>query len=241
MKCLGGDRSKIATPNIDKLAAGGMIFTEAHSSSAVCTPTRYGILTGRYNWRSRLQHGVLQNGSPPLIAADRLTLPKLLKQQGYQTAGMGKWHLGLDAPVVENRVLIDQPIRDGPTTRGFDYFFCCDFRFFSPFLFIENDRFTGEQLLRETRMGFKFGAGTSLKPDAFAHILPTVCDDAIERLTWMAGHNKPFFLYLAPCVPHDPFVPTAAWKGKSGPGVYADYVMETDAENGRLLNALDKT
>jgi hypothetical protein len=95
VKCLGGDRSKIATPNIDKLAAGGMIFTEAHSSSAVCTPTRYGILTGRYNWR-RLKAGVLNGYSAPLIAEDRLTVPAFLKQHGYATACIGKWHLGMD-------------------------------------------------------------------------------------------------------------------------------------------------
>lgn len=92
--CLGGERSKIATPNMDRLAAAGMIFTEAHSSSAVCTPTRYGILTGRYNWRTRLQRGVLSGYSEPLIAADRLTVPALLKQHGYTTVCIGKWHLG---------------------------------------------------------------------------------------------------------------------------------------------------
>ena len=87
--CLGGERSKIATPNMDRLAAQGMIFTDAHSSSSVCTPTRYGILTGRYNWRSRLQSGVLNGYVEPLIAADRLTVPGLLKRNGYQTAIIG--------------------------------------------------------------------------------------------------------------------------------------------------------
>jgi arylsulfatase A-like enzyme len=106
---------------------------------------------------------------------------------------------------------------------------------------MENDRFTGQQLLKETRVGFKYGKGTSLKLDAFAHILPTVCDKAIEHLETLAGADKPFFIYLAPCAPHDPYVPTAAWKGKSGLGAYADYVMETDAEIGRFLAALDKT
>src|SRR5437660_2610396 len=87
---------KIATPNMDRLAAAGMIFTDAHSSSSVCSPTRYGILTGRYNWRSRLKSGVLGGLSPPLIEPGRLTVPAFLKQHGYRTACIGKWHLGMD-------------------------------------------------------------------------------------------------------------------------------------------------
>jgi len=241
--CLNPEHGGIPTPNLDRLAAQGMVFTEAHGSAAVCTPSRYGLLTGRYNWRSRLQQGVLDNGekSTALIAPDRLTLPKLLQQQGYRTAGFGKWHLGLTAPIRDGRFQVAEPLRDGPVTRGFDYFFGNDFRFFAPFLFIENDRFVGEPLLEETRPGFKFGTGTSLTPDDFAHILPTVTDKAIAKLRALAEDGRPFFVYFAPCAPHDPFVPTAAWKGRSGLGLYADYVMETDAEIGRLLAAFDQT
>ena len=139
VKCLGTDRCKIATPNIDRLAAGGMIFTEAHSSSSVCTPTRYGVLTGRYNWRTKLQSGVLFGYSPPLIDKARLTVPALLKQKGYVTACIGKWHLGME---------IDQnnpqaAIGEGPTMRGFDSFFGISASLdMPPFAFIENTRFT---------------------------------------------------------------------------------------------------
>ena len=118
VKCLGGDRSKIATPNLDRLAGGGMIFTEAHSSSAVCTPTRYGILTGRYNWRSTLQKGVIYSYAPPLIDKHRLTVAGLLKQNGYSTACIGKWHVGMTVDKTDHHA----PIKDGPTTRGFDYY-----------------------------------------------------------------------------------------------------------------------
>lgn len=241
VQCLNPLRGKIKTPNLDKLAAQSMVFTDAHGGSSVCSPTRYGVLTGRYAWRSRLQKGVLQNESAPLIAPDRLTVPKLLKLHGYQTAGFGKWHLGMDVALRGDEILIDQPIQNGPATRGFDSYFCTDFRFFAPFMFIENDRFVGKPLFNRTKLGAKYGSGTTLKPDDFSHILPTVCDRAVAKLGEFAKSTQPFFIYLAPCAPHDPYVPTDAWKGKSGLGTYADYVMETDAEIGRVLEALDKT
>jgi len=241
VQALNPQRGKIKTPHLDKFASQSLVFTEAHSGSSVCTPTRYGVLTGRYAWRTRLQKGILQNDGPPLIAGDRLTVAKLLKSQGYQTAGFGKWHLGRDLPVQDGHVLIEQPIGNGPVTRGFDSFFCSDLRFFAPFMFVENDRFIGPPLLNYTKMGAKYGSGTSLKQDDFAHILPTVFDRAIAKLDAFANGKQPFFIYLAPCAPHDPFVPTAEWKGKSGLGDYADYVMETDAEIGRFLKALDQT
>ena len=241
VQSLNPARGKIPTPNLDRLATQSMVFTDAHGGSSVCSPTRYGVLTGRYAWRTSLQKGVLQNESSPLIAPDRLTVPKLLKAHGYQTAGFGKWHLGGDLPLNGEEILIDQPIRNGPVTRGFDSYFCTDFRFFAPFMFIENDRFIGQPLFNRTKLGAKYGAGTSLKPDDFSHILPTVCDRAVAKLSEYSKSTQPFFIYLAPCAPHDPYVPTAAWKGKSGLGTYADYVMETDAEIGRVLEALEKS
>jgi arylsulfatase A-like enzyme len=147
VQCLNPKRGKIPTPNMDKLAGQGMVFTDAHGSSSVCTPSRYSILTGRYNWRSRLQKGILHIDGTPLIAADRLTLPAMLKVQGYQTAGMGKWHLGMDLPLKGDDLQIDQPILNGPVTQGFDYYFCSDYRFFAPFMFVENDRFVCQPLL----------------------------------------------------------------------------------------------
>ena len=238
--CLNPQRGKIKTPHLDRLAAQSMVFTDAHAASSVCSPTRYGVLTGRYAWRTRLQKGVLLNESPPLIAPDRLTVPKLLKRHGYRTAGFGKWHLGLDAPLRGGDILVDQPIRNGPVTRGFDSYFCSDFRLFAPFMFVEGDRFAGQPLINRTKVGVKNDGGPALKPDDFSHILPTVCDRAVAKLGEFATENQPFFLYLAPGAPHDPYAPTEAWKGKSGLGSYADYVMETDAEIGRVLEALEK-
>ncbi len=151
--------SKIPTPHLDKLASEGIRFTDAHSPSAVCTPTRYGILTGRYCWRSRLKRSVLWPWDKPLIEADRLTVGKLLKTHGYDTACIGKWHLGWDWPTTDGKepvgigktnvknsganVDFEKPIANGPTTRGFDYYFGTAVPNFPPYCFIENDRTVG--------------------------------------------------------------------------------------------------
>ena len=233
VKCLGGERSKIATPNIDRLAAGGMIFTDAHSSSAVCTPTRYGILTGRYNWRTHLQSGVLNGYSAPLIDKDRLTVPAFLQQHGYATACIGKWHLGMAISEKDPMALIG----DGPTTRGFDsYFGISSSLDMPPFAFIENDRFTEaptaqKQWLRKGAAAPGFEA---------ADVLPTLARKAAEYITTRSKEPSPFFLYLPLASPHTPILPTKEWQGKSGLSAYGDFVMETDGAVGEVLAALDK-
>jgi len=235
--CLGGMRSKIATPNMDKLASQGMTFTEAHSSSAVCTPSRYSILTGRYNWRSTLQKGVLQGSSAPLVAADRLTVPALLKQHGYQTAIIGKWHLGLAFAGNEKKRDYTQPIQDGPTTRGFDYFFGISASLdMPPFAFIENDHFTQQPTV--TKKWVRAGLAA---PDFEAvDVLPTLACKATEYIAKRSTTNQPFFLYLPLTSPHTPIVPTKEWQGKSGLGDYGDFVMETDWAIGEVLAAIAK-
>ncbi len=232
---LNPERGKIATPHVDKLAAAGMAFTEAHSSSAVCTPTRYGILTGRYNWRTHLQRGVLSGYSKPLIAADRLTVPAFLKQQGYTTACFGKWHLGLTLPADKQAI---GPILDGPTTRGFDTYFGISASLdMPPFAFIENDRFTeaptaAKKWVRQGAAAPGFEA---------VDVLPALTRKAVEFIGLRKQDGKPFFLYLPLASPHTPIVPTAAWQGKSGLSAYGDFVMQTDASVGAVLEALDTT
>ena len=231
--CLGGERSKIATPNIDRLAAAGMTFTEAHSSSAVCTPTRYGILTGRYNWRTRLQKGVLNGYSEPLIAANRLTVPALLKQHGYATACIGKWHLGMDISKKDPSA----PVGDGPTTRGFDYYFGISASLdMPPFAFIENNRFT-EAPTAEKKFQRKGAAAPGFEA---VDVLPTFTRKAVEHIGARAKAGKPFFLYLPLNSPHTPIVPTKEWQGKSGLGAYGDFVMETDWALGEVVASLEK-
>ena len=230
--CLNPQRGKIATPHIDRLAGQGMIFTDAHSSSAVCTPTRYGILTGRYNWRSQLQSGVLGGFSSPLITANRLTVPALLKQHGYATACIGKWHLGMEI----SRKRLDSPIGDGPTTRGFDYYFGISASLdMPPFAFIENNRFTEMPTVQK-----KFvRAGIAAPSFEAVDVLPTLTRKAVTYIGERAKAGSPFFLYLPLNSPHAPIVPTTEWQGKSGLGKYGDFVMETDWAVGEVLAALD--
>ena len=236
--CLNPERGKIPTPNLDRLAAQGIQFTDAHSGSAVCTPTRYGILTGRYAWRSRLQSGVLLGFSPPLIDKGRLTVPGLLNQHGYQTACIGKWHLGLTFAGAGSKTNdLTQPIQDGPTTRGFDYYFGISASLdMPPFAFIENDRFTEtpsveKQWLRKGAAAAGFEA---------VDVLPMLTRKAVEYLGGRAAERKPFFLYLALTSPHTPIVPTRDWEGKSGLSAYGDFVMQTDWSVGQVLQVLEK-
>ena len=232
---LNPQRGKIATPNLDRLAAQGMTFTDAHGGSSVCTPTRYGLLTGRYAWRSRLQRGVLDNYVTPLIAADRLTTPALLKQQGYHTACIGKWHLGFTIEGADSTggkkkkkaagagKLEGAPLgartADGPTTRGFDFFYGFHHARMIKSLF-ENDRVT--EIVEPVDM------------------LPKLARRAAGYVAERAKSGQPFFLYLALNSPHTPIVPSQEWRGKSGLGEYGDYVMETDWAAGEVLAALER-
>ena len=236
VQALNQQRGKIKTPHLDKLAAQGMTFTDAHSGSSVCTPTRYGLLTGRYAWRSRLQRGVLDGGNDePLIAADRLTVPGFLKQHGYATACIGKWHLGFiatapaDADAKKGGVKngggaapVGSVITGGPTTRGFDYYFGCSNARTMASL-IENDRVIER-----------------IEPVAMLPRLAQRATAYLGECAAAAKAGKPFFLYLPLTSPHTPIVPTPEWQGKSGLGDYADFVMQTDAVVGEVLSALDR-
>lgn len=233
VQCLNPQRGKIATPHIDRMAAQGMIFTDAHSGSSVCSPTRYGILTGRYSWRSRLQSGVLNGYGTPLIPAERLTVPALLKQHGYATACIGKWHLGMDidknnpSPVIGN----------GPTARGFDMYFGISASLdMPPFAFIEGDRFT--EPLTATKTWLRAGpAGEKFEA---VDVLPTFTRKAVEYVTNQAAARAPFFLYLPLTSPHTPILPAKEWQGKSNLGAYGDFVMQTDWAVGEVLAAVEK-
>ncbi|MCB1242938.1 MAG: arylsulfatase [Verrucomicrobiales bacterium] len=169
--CYHPGLGKIPTPHIDALASQGMRFTDGHSSSGVCSPSRYTLLTGRYHWRSRLQSGIVGVFGPPLIAPDRMTIGTLAQQQGYRTAAIGKWHLGWDWPIDDSqrrffqgvgrkgnndeapvpteehlaawREVFTKPIPGGPVTRGFDSYFGTDVPNWPPYCFLENDRTLG--------------------------------------------------------------------------------------------------
>ena len=276
------ERGKIPTPNIDKLGTQGMRFTDGHSSSGVCSPSRYTLLTGRYHWRTKLQHGIVGVFGDPLIAPDRMTIATLAKQQGYRTACIGKWHLGWDWPITnEQRPLLSpmqqpedeanktgrgnpsatqvptekqisawndifsKPIAGGPITRGFDLYFGTDIPNWPPFCFIENERTLGvptEFLPREYMAKNQASRqGPSLKDWKLEGILPALADRTIRFIEESAQKKEPFLVYMPLTSPHTPLSVNPEWKDKSHLNLFADFVMETDAAVGRVLDALEKS
>ena len=229
------DRCKIATPNLDALAGEGMRFTDAHTASSVCTPTRYNLLTGRYSWRTKLQRGVLQGNSPPLIAPERLTVAEMLRKQGYATAAIGKWHLGL----AMNEQRWGDPIADGPLQHGFQKFFGIAASLdMPPFAFIDNDHFAEVPTTQKTWIR----TGPAAASFEAVDVLPTLTKESVDFIQRFDQRNvkqrAPFFLYVALASPHTPIVPTEKWNGKSGLGAYGDFVMQTDAAVGEIIGAL---
>jgi arylsulfatase A len=265
---------KIPTPNFDRLGREGMIFRDAHSTSAVCSPSRYSILTGRYNWRSSLQSGIVRQYGDPLIAEDRLTVPAFLKQHDYRTAAIGKWHLGMgwdfevtkefmpaedrfnarqypgNPPTTEEtrrlwHEAFTKPTTGGPTTRGFDYYFGVDVPNWPPYCFIEGDRTVGVPSEYLPAWLFNYNQASTPGPAMphwnFQQLLPTWAKRADTYIDECAGGDQPFFLYLPMTSPHTPISPNAEWVGRSKLGSpYADFVMETDAVLGSVLDALDR-
>ncbi len=265
VSCLN-PKGKIPTPNMDKIAREGMSFTDAHSGSSVCSPTRYGLLTGRYAWRGRLKKGVLGGLSPRLIEPGRLSIAQMLKDRGYHTAVLGKWHVGMDweilpgksvtglgiEPLSQNRnVDYTKPIRNGPNSLGFDYFFgIAGSLDMIPYGYIHNNRLTGIPTgERDFALMFGKAKGKTRKGPAVpgfeaANVLDDLAEKAIGFISssnQQAKKGKPFFLYLPLASPHTPILPTDPWQGKSGLSAYADFVMATDDAIGKVVNALEKT
>ncbi len=219
VQALNPERGKIPTPHLNALAQEGMVFTDAHTASSVCTPSRYALLTGRYAWRTYLQYGVCNGAADPLIAADRLTLASMLKEKGYNTAISGKWHL--DFNYDGERCTPGTTIPDGPITRGFDTWF-------------------GFHHAREMKELCKDDQVIEvIRPH---DMLPRTTDFAVDYINEQAEAAKngtPFFLYMAFGSPHVPHLPTEEWVGKSGLGKYGDFVMMTDGMAGKIIDAID--
>jgi arylsulfatase A len=259
VKCLNSE-GKIATPSFDRLAKEGMIFTDAHSGSSVCTPTRYGVMTGRYAWRSKLQSGVLGGLSPRLIEQGRLTVPSLLKAQGYSTHCVGKWHLGMDwvrnGPTEElniekaeqvNNVDYTKPIINGPNSVGFDTYFGISASLdMVPYCFIENDHVAANPT-EKIKLLMNAGDRVSYTREGPGSpgfrgedVLPTFTREAKKIIAAKAQQGAPFFLYLPLNSPHTPILPSAEWQGKSGISLYADFVMETDDAIGQIMRSTEE-
>lgn len=253
--------SRIPTPHMDRLAAEGMRFTDAHAPSAVCTPTRYGLMTGRYAWRTRLKQGVLWGYSPPLIEPERLTLPAFLREVGYTTACVGKWHLGLgwvasspaafgDLPkpaADPGLIQFEKPLTAGPHTLGFDFSFVLPASLdMDPYVFVQDGRVVGLPVGRLTasRHQRQGGAGFWREGPSGSGFTPESClpELVAQSENWITrcGGRRPFFLYVPLTSPHDPWVPTVEYRGKSKAGARGDFVMQTDAAVGRILAALDR-
>ena len=238
------DKGKIKTPNLDALAAAGMRFTDGHSNASVCTPTRYGVLTGRYCWRSRLKRGVLNGYSQALIEEDRATVASVLQEAGYRTACIGKWHLGMNIGKSGGKWDYDGKIERGPTTVGFDTFLGITASLdMPPYALVKDDRFIqkpdGEFEAVKKQLDYIRGGAISSE---FKHVdyLPLVAEQAEEFIAKQAGKDAPFFLYLPLPSPHKPVIPNEDFQGSSGIGQYGDYVVETDWAVGRVMAALKK-
>jgi len=256
-------QSKIPTPHLDRLASQGMNFTDAHSSSGICTPSRYSLLTGRHHWRekdhlwSRLH---LTSFGPSVFRENELTLPLMLRKSGYATACLGKWHLGWDWDAIrkpgtdKDSIRLEDfdwslPVPGGPLAVGFDHYFGDDTINFPPFTWIEDDKILKApdimmdtshwRPVKEGRWECREGpAVTGWDP---YKILPTLTQRAVDYILSRKDQSQPFFLYVALPSPHAPIIPNDAFDGKSQAGPYGDFVYETDNACNRILSALEES
>ena len=254
--------SKIPTPNLNKLAQQGMRFTDGHSSSGICTPSRYALLTGRHHWRDF--HGIVNAFGGSVFVPERLTLPEMMKQQGYDTAAIGKWHLGWDWDAIRKPDAVakkqgrntfwgpedfdwSKSIPDGPLAHGFDHYFGDTVINFPPYCWIEDDKVVkAPDVLMDTTKWKKIKEGNwECRPGPMAsdwdpyQNIPTTTARGVEYIHARKTADKPFFLYFAFPSPHAPNIPNDEFDGKSNAGPYGDFVFETDNAIGQLLNALD--
>ena len=259
-------KSKTPMPNVDRLAAEGIRFTDAHTPSSVCTPTRYSTLTGRYCWRSSLKRGVLWNGwANALIEEDRSTIASLLKPMGYHSAAIGKWHLGwnwqsktdkqIDAKYhPAEAVDYSKPVARGPLTLGFDHSYLIPASLdMAPYLYLVDDlcqqapteHTKGSKHRRQNGGGF-WRAGPIAPGFDFYGFLPTTTEACVAYIDERAAANragdsdKPFFLYFPLPAPHTPWTPSKEFQGDTEVGWYGDFVVQTDWSLGRIMAALDR-
>jgi len=252
VSCLN-EKAAFETVHLDQLAADGMRFTDAHASSAVCTPSRYSLLTGRYNWRSVLKSGVTGGYSRPILEDDRLTVASMLKEQGYRTACVGKWHLGLEWRLKEggiastyqdeSQVDFGARITNGPLDHGFETYFGISASLdMPPYVYIENDRstsiptrqFEGMEDKKFMRAGW---IGDDFQPE---EVLPTLTEKVESLIDGYAQSDEPFFIYFPLPAPHTPILPAPEFQGQSGTNEYGDFCLHVDDTVGRVMKALER-
>ncbi|MEM0895615.1 MAG: arylsulfatase [Verrucomicrobiota bacterium] len=235
--------SKIPTPNLNRMAEEGMTFTDAHSPSAVCTPTRYATLTGRYCWRSKLTRGVLNGYGEPLIEKDRPTVASYLKEQGYATGVVGKWHLGLGFQKTDGKWDWSKRLDYSPVDLGFDHSYVIPASLdFPPYVYVEGHEITGQPDRTQPKQGFpgflregELGADFSII-DCLDHLTEKAATHVTER----AKEEAPFFLYFPLTAPHKPVSPHPRFEGQSGLGPYGDFILQVDWTVGEVLKAVDE-
>jgi len=236
--------SKIPTPHMDALARQGLRMTDMHSPSAVCTPTRYGLLTGRYCWRTRLKSSVLFGYDTALIDSNRETIASMLKKHGYATAVYGKWHLGLGGG---EKTDYDKPLTPGPLSVGFDTFYGIPASLdMHPYVFVDDTRLVEAATEKIAKGGYIRHGGTGyiqggpIAP-SFKHIdvLPVTTDKTVAFIE-AQSRETPFFVYVPFSAPHTPWAPTEEFKGKSQAGTYGDFTVMVDHCVGRIFDAVEK-
>ncbi len=233
LSCYGA--TKVRTTNIDRIAAEGMRFTDAHTPAAVCSPTRYGVLTGRYCWRSRLKKGVCRPNAPLLLEKDRTTVASMLKAAGYTTACVGKWHLGFG----QKKPNWNGELKPGPLEVGFDYYFGVPVsNNWPPFVYVENhyvlDR-REDEVIEVIGTGEKQPIPPKRRHEQIALVQTDKVVKFIER-----NKDKPFFLYFPICNIHLPLTPNKKFRGTSQMGIRGDFIHEADWSVGAILKTLDR-
>jgi arylsulfatase A len=264
--CLNPD-AKFQTPNLNRLAAEGITFTNCHSGDSVCTPSRYALLTGRYCWRTKLKRGVMGAEGECLISDDRITLAGLLKSAGYATAMVGKWHLGMDFPGTDYRSRDwTQPVRDMPLDKGFDYFYGVPASlnygvlawFEGRYAKVPPTQFTAKKP-NQRHVDYRIKPPYQSTPQETQKVLGKrgmeVAPDFVDNqcltrftdkaISWMTQHHaahpdQPFFVYLPFTSPHYPVCPLPEYHGQGDCGGYGEFMIETDAHVGRILDFLDQ-
>lgn len=260
--------AKFETPNLDRLANEGIAFTNAHSSDTVCTPSRYGLLTGRYCWRTKHKTGVLGAEAKCLISDDRMTIASMLKENGYNTAMVGKWHLGMDFPGDKQSRDWSKPVQDMPLDKGFEYFYGIPASLnYGVLAWFEGRYAKVPPTLYTAKKPNKRHIDYRIKPPYQATAKETqqvlkkqgmeVAEDFIDNqcltrftdkaIEWMQARAtevkkpKPFFLYLPYTSPHYPVCPLPEFHGKGNCGGYGEFMIETDYHVGRILKFLDES
>ncbi len=248
--------SKIPTPHLDRLAREGMRFSDGHSSSGICTPSRYALLTGRHHWRKF--HGIVGSFGPSVFEKERLTLPEMLQEMGYSTACIGKWHLGFDWNAVMKPGMSEfvrgglpadaidwsKKVPDGPTAHGFDYYFGDGTPNFPPYGWMENDKMLEAPTVKHVPTPTPPEGSPECRPGPGVEgwrldaVMPKLTEKAVEWIGKQRGSGKPFFLYFPWTSPHAPIVPTEEFIGTSRAGPYGDFIVQSDWTAGQVLKAL---